>query len=703
MKSPFELLKYGEYDLLYDLIYTNKLINLDIRDEHSNYFIHYCIILNQYKILELILELLKKNIINIRLDILDNDGRTILYNCIKYNYSEIIRLLIQYNKETIGISILDLKDILGYTALHYSIIFNNIYSFKLLLENNADPYIFTNDKNNSFMLIINYKNYDMINYLIEQKYNFNFITEHGETILQYAIEHNKDKIINLFISSNILNTINLDNKTYNIGLTILHKSIIYNKAILFQKLLTHNANVNLPDNYGNTPLHYIISEKRISYLDHLLEYNINFNIANIYGNLPLHLLLNNMNLKINDKHFIKFIIHTDLNLLNNNNETCFMKLIKLQNILIKYKHIIITKPLNIYIRDNKINNTILNILIESYYNQLIQHTNILQKSWEKKCIDNIDYCKQKIKKTILHDKRSIPRFIDKDLQIDKGIYTKVCSYTGNTIDILFGLLLIYNTYKNILVSIIIEFPLTINKELESYYKQISLDYPYKLNFSNIEIVWSYQKLFFPSYFDNILHNKLKNSHYIVIPIGIETSMGAHANILLWDVLNKVIERFEPNGANYPFEFNYNPLLLDTLLIDKFKLFEPHITYITPSQFLPPIGFQLKEILESNKLKYIGDPDGFCGVWCIWWVYQRLLNINNKKFNVYNIANGLISIIAIQNKSYKLLIRNFSRKITLLRDNCLKKYNLDINDWIIGNFNNLILLKLEKYILTLFIK
>ena len=52
------------------------------------------------------------------------------------------------------------------------------------------------------------------------------------------------------------------------------------------------------------------------------------------------------------------------------------------------------------------------------------------------------------------------------------------------------------------------------------------------------------------------------SKYIIIPIGIEISIGSHANILFWDIEKKTLERFEPNGSNYPMNLNYNPSLLD---------------------------------------------------------------------------------------------------------------------------------------------
>jgi hypothetical protein len=106
----------------------------------------------------------------------------------------------------------------------------------------------------------------------------------------------------------------------------------------------------------------------------------------------------------------------------------------------------------------------------------------------------------------------------------------------------------------------------------------------------------------------------------------------------------------------------------------------------------------KSNLEQNKEK--NDPNGFCSVWCIWWIYERLLNLNLS--NINNIANNLITQIKLDNKSFKELIRNFSLNICNIRDKFLKKYNLDINLWLLGNYSEEILNNLEKDILKLYL-
>ena len=713
----FNLIKENKFEEIYDLIKNATLKNLNFQDKNYNYFIHYIINYNQIKLLNLIIELKLKNLINITIDILDVDGRSILYNCIKYNYIELINIFIKkYNNNIIGISILDIKDKLGFIGLHYSIIFNNYDAFKLLIENGSDPYILSYDGNNSFFLCLIYKRNDILDYLLKNLKNINFNNKSGENLLQLAVYYNNTIIIDKLLETSI----DLNNQTLDYGLTILHQSIILNNYDLFIKLLNKQININLPDFYGNTALHFIISNKKINYLkDIIVNKNIKYNISNINGELPLHILIDNYNnfIDIDINIINKILIETDLNMQNNNGETCLMKIIS-QNLLDKFKDILIIKPLNLFIEnnDNKtiiLNNKIINIAIESFYNQLKLNKNNLLINWEKWCSEddfkklkilyknhkNKNICKSKIKEVIINEKRSLPKLNIIPIYIEHGIYINSCLYTGMPIDILFGLILLHNTFKSKNLNIILDYPITINKDLELYYKKIGLYYPYILDFSNIEIIWCYQHIFYPSYFDEEIQKCIKNKvKFIIIPIGIETAIGAHANILFWNLAEKTIERFEPNGANYPIGLNYNPELLDNLLLNKFKLFDENIIYYPPYKFLPTIGFQLLESLETEKCKKIGDPNGFCGVWCIWWVYQRIININNQFYNITNIADELIKNIKFETLYFKNIIRNFSEKIYSLRDNALKKYNLDINDWIVGNYTQDILYNLEKDIL-----
>ena len=212
----FSLIKEQNFDKIYNIIKDKKILNLNIKDSNNNYLIQYIINFNKIEIIELLISM--KNIIKISLDILDIDGRSILYNCIKYNYDDLSIILLKYDNLNIGISIIDIKDRLGLTSLHYAIIFNNFEIFKYLLLNNADPYILTNNNNNAFHIIIKYKRYEMLLYLVDNNYHFNFVDNKSENLLQSLIDCD-DFIIQEKIYNKI---ININNQNIN-GLTILHQ------------------------------------------------------------------------------------------------------------------------------------------------------------------------------------------------------------------------------------------------------------------------------------------------------------------------------------------------------------------------------------------------------------------------------------------------------------------------------------------------
>ena len=537
--------------------------------------------------------------------------------------------------------------------------------------------------------------------------------------------------MNLNLSKSFLN---IQENEY--GITALMQSIIINNNNVVMKLIENGADYNISDFIGNTALHYCLYEKNFDVLQKLISYdNIEYNYSNSTGDIPLHLCFYNMNItNKNEKYnyedfFIKILKNSNCNHMNNVGLTPVHLLVEFEwwknsnvinvlesgdimlNIFIKNKDN--RTPLDMIESTNDKENFI-NIVVNSYYNYLLKMNkeNIVEK-WEKYCatddIDNLlkeinkrpgkeikHYCKEIIRKMIDENNRSIPKIDDMELTLDSGIYMKNCFYTGSTIDILFGLVYLHNLNKNI--GFILEYPLTENNNLLEYYKKLGTYYSYKLEFTNIEILWIYQKIIFPTNFDFILKSKLNND-YVVIPLGIDINNNSHANIILIDNSKKTIERFEPNGAKYPRGLNYNDELLDDILINKFKYLIPDYNYFRPKDYLPNVGFQLLESSENIKCKKISDPNGFCAVWCTWWIEMRLMNKSVKRDKL---ALELINIIKLRNINFKDMIRNYSQKITKLRDEILEKNNIMIDDWIIKNYDEEILNNIENDVINILI-
>ena len=656
-----ELIKNKNIKELISVIKKDKDINLNVTDSNYNYFIYYVILYNEEELLDLILTR------NIRLDILDTDGRNILYSPIKFSYNQLLIKLLEKDNQNIGLPIIDIKDKLGLTALHYSIIFNNHKAFKILLDK-SNILINNNQNLNAFHICIQYNRINFFIDILSNNPELFINTSNNENLLQYAILFDKYDFIPYILKKKI----NVNNQDITNGLCALHQIVIKNKIEIVKMLINYGANINIQDYYGNTAIHYSISEENVEILHLLLQYNPNLNLIDIDGNTPLHLYLRNSYL---EKEILQLLItKSDLNIQNNSGLTCLKMIIDLY-ILDNYIDLLNKKELNFFIQDNNgddmsdsLNDeNILNIAIDSYYNILKEKPDSLTLDWEILCAkemvdklkslnikdnESIKFFKDKIKQFILKEKRSLHLFTKYDLKLDNGIFVNTCFYTGIPLDILFGILYLNQTFSKDGFSLILDYPLTINLPLENYYQKLGQDYPFKLELSN----------------------------------------GSHANIIYINKKSKTIERFEPNGSHQPAGLNYNPEFLDNLLINKFNKYE--YKYFKPTDFLPSIGFQILENIEEGKCKRLGDPNGFCGVWCIWWVYHR---IKNNKLDNITLVQMLIKNIKLENKSFKNLIRNFSYYITELRDKTLKKFNIDINDWMVNSVEKSVIDTIEKEI------
>lgn len=693
----FNLIKENKFNKLILLIKNNKFKNLNIKDASNNYFISYIVLYNKYNILKI---LLSKPNINIRLDIIDNDGRNILYNCIKYNYVKLCELLITYDLYNIGINIINLQDKNGMTSLHYCILYNNETILKLLLNKNASLSIQNNDGDNVLFYSVIHKNFNILTLLLSYVPLLDYLNKYNMILLQVLLLVSNNDLVKEVIKK----TSNFNNKESIHGMTIIHQIAIYNDNNLFQLLQNyiHKIDINAIDTYGNTALHYLIIEKNIILLQKFIESfnDINFNIVNIDGNTCLHIIFiiytskHDIISNLNDSIFRYIMVNTNLNIQNNEGNTCLYYL-TMYNMITEYSDILIKKYLNIKIKNNNNNKIILsddllNIVVDYYYHTIkynkasIYWINICKNEDEINCRNNI--------RNQLLSSNNIPLESNYDVLLDLNIdNTKQLStnnslfYLGANIDILFGLILLKQSFIENRIGFLL---------IEPLYKQDCTD------FNNIQIEWNYQQLIFPTYYDKLIYIYKNKYKYIIIPIGINISQGFHSNILFWDTTYNTIERFEPFGNIYLSSYNYNQVSLDNKLEEYFKNIDSNITYIPPSKFLPDINFQLLEIYETNKYKKLYDPEGFCNAWCIWWVYQRLLNINNKEITLYAIAHNLIDSIKMHNYKFKNIIREFTTNIVILRDKCLTSYNLDINDWINYNYNFEIFKNIEIYILNI---
>lgn len=729
----FEYIKTQKWDLLEKIIRDNKDLDYNVKDNSNTYILEYVIIFNKVNIVKLLL-----SYENIRIDIIDDNNRSILYNIIKFGYIDILKLFIEKNKKIIGINIFELKDKLGNIALFYAINFNNIEMIKLIIKEMNTLYIKNNNGENCLHIAIKIQNIDIFKLILKHINNLNYKNDDGENCLHLMIKYKCYDIIKyVFDDVNVnLKDVNINDVDSKYNHSLLHKICLTLDIQLFELIKDKVDILNgyIQDKSGNIFFHYFIynitnlnTEQNTTII--LDIYNIlkkikfDYNMYNIDNETCCHLILKNKkhietisknyNIILND-----FITNTDINIQNNDGYSCFLLIVK-NNYWKDLFNIIINKKLDIFIY-TKDKLTCFNFITKDDYNYFIEmitksYINQLRKNpasvwldyWDNRCKVNVkmkelndferniliniknnedicyellykkiyDYSSLFIKDITKYNRfNSYPLKIQNILLIENYPVVGISTYTGSTLDVLSGLLYINRKYYNICQSSL-EL-VDINKSIVDYKNGIC-------NFIGFEIEWIDFQLHIPSTknitLQNILIKNITNNKYrfFIIPIGIQLYINnqyyAHANYLIFDYKLLTIERFEPYGTDAPNDMNYNPILLDNTLkniIDSYKL---NFNYISPCQYLNKIGFQLKEIYES-KNDYIGDPNGFCALWSLWWVEIRIKypDIPIKKM-VKMLNKELI------NKSYKEIIRNYSSYITNYRDKLLLKSDISIND------------------------
>jgi len=714
----FDIIKKHEWDNFIKTLNSFDEIDVNIRDENNNHLITYAVLFNRPDIVKTLIEK------GAKIDIQDVDERSLLYIPIKYDYFDILTLLLQTNKENIGISITDIKDKYYKIPIHYAINLKNIRAIKLLLEYGSNPNIPDINGYNSLHHAIYSRNPEICKLIIKYISDINSRCNTGETSLHMACNLQLLNIVQVLID----NKIDLDIQDFDHEFTSLHYAVTLNNRDITKLLLNNGANPNIQDIFGNTPIHYAINENSSESITILLtskstKSRINLNLWNIDGKIPLHIMLDHDYETIDENIFDIMIDKSNLSIQDNDGNTCLHFLINL-GIWKDYLNILKNKKLDILAQNkagirpidlvkNKDYETLINLTVESYLRRLKNANTEWSSEWEIMCSrefneedkkeleqyfnENINdnnnlqmICSKTIKnkilkilddikdgKRLLCTDRTYPLQKNKmciNLNTDKDI--SMCTFTGSTLDVLIGLIYLLKKHKSTCSTLESDF--AENKELCRFYRSLGIIMNTRCEFLNFEIVWVHQKLYLiEGFYDRVKKCIDNNKRFIIIPVGIELRAGSHANYLIYDVKENIVERFEPHGATVPLGLNYNPNLLDEILENRFKAINTNITYMRPSEFLPKVGFQLMDVYETKRKK-IGDPGGFCALWSVWYVDMRLTYSNIKNTDLVKM---LIKTIKLQNISVKNMIRNYAKNIIDMRDIILKKANMDVNDWL----------------------
>ena len=170
---------------------------------------------------------------------------------------------------------------------------------------------------------------------------------------------------------------------------------------------------------------------------------------------------------------------------------------------------------------------------------------------------------------------------------------------------------------------------------------------------------------------NVVVNNVRrenNYDYILLFLSLDLDNDLrHANIILYDIKNLTIERFEPYGSDI-IKSEIDELLEESLT------WNTGFKYLSPNDYLPKPGYQL--LANENDLLNlkIGDFGGFCLVWCIWYVEHR---IKNPTIDLKSLNKKTLEKLLQNDNSLSEFIRNYSNKLFEQKINIIKKIE-DIN-------------------------
>jgi hypothetical protein len=601
---------------------------------------------------------------------------------------------------------------------HYLIIFNNLnalklYEFPIFKENN--------DGYNGFFLAAKEDNINILYYLIKNYSNYIYNRNIDNELFTDYLEIDRfNDLIKKFPNLDWNKTLINDQLLW-----IILTNLNYNKLKEFIKIFIDKNNI-ITILFGIIKNNNLKTHEIIDMLDQYSDEEINFKNNNNTG-LLLHsfnnieifnyLLQRNIDTNyytiISTENPIRNAIRYDI--LNGNRE--FTKNLKfdkeIYNELDKYSENLAHTILNMRLsRNSQLNNLnkvdysldidLLKLCDTECWNQyninkitpihLVSQLdyNIYSKLFTDKNISINTFILPQINNKIwLNLFNKLPQFKVNIINIDTQI--DCTKFQSKFSDISIFMLYLSKKYKTLLIP-------KINSYLLNNLTYIN-SFPFSDNIINQEPIFpwiisinSETEYYIHPYLNNIINafSKANSKSFGIVFLGLSIDNLLHANLIIYDFKNKLIERFEPYGkcVNY---------FIDTILEEELT-WNTGFKYIKPSDYEPYAGFQtISDENNNNNLKP-GDFGGFCLAWCLWYLETKLINPNiPSKILIKKLINRLNE----QNISFSEYIRNYSDKINKVRIKYLEiigiKKNKISNIYLNDNNN----LKIINYLISKF--
>lgn len=207
---------------------------------------------------------------------LDESGYYPLYLSIYSNDITTVNLLITNGADV------NLKNKYGETALHHASYRGSLDMVRLLYENGAEQ-SYMNDGRDSVIEAIDGKNLEILKFLHEKGYNFDYLDNDGlSPLLSVIFGDNNEDILKFLIEIGVdLNLRHNDNST------VLYNDIYQNDGLYLELLLKGGADPNISPDNNFSLLHASTVNKLLNEVKLLIKYGANPSLVDDKGKTPL--------------------------------------------------------------------------------------------------------------------------------------------------------------------------------------------------------------------------------------------------------------------------------------------------------------------------------------------------------------------------------------------------------------------------------
>lgn len=586
---------------------------------------------------------------------------------------------------------------------HYLIIFDKLDILKM----EKFPVYKENDEGlNGFFLAAKYENMEILLYLIqtypEYIYNTN---EYNNTFIDFLSNENILKLIHLNLEWERL----LNNKIYELHMNLNYNELkllfsYYKQTNMYLGYLINNTklntkqiiefllmfknDINIRDEEDKTIIFECIFKKDIELVKFCIENNVIidyytiFNTINPLKTAILHrfnegykLIWNKIkpNFKYNTtnrrlENILHFILYNYIDLIDKKDQTIIdiilnstedawhqydiNKMYPLQIIteleFDKYNYLLKNKSVNLDLKPISLR-TILNANDEPNAYNWLTYLNKLKK-YE----------------------------INNDVILNNYNFNECNTFSAQFKDMAFYIEYIKNKFNNLYIPDINSYSInkmddiTITWPDNAFYEKL---FPWIICYIDQDNYWIHEQL------NNLINAQKKKNKYRFVFCFLSLKLpndGLHANILIYDLKNMTLERFDPYGNTVSFDSKIDDILEEELT------WNTGFEYLKPSDYMPVAGYQTisDELNELNQKN--GDFGGYCLAWSIFYLEHRIIN---EKLKPQELFNKIMHKLTLNKYTFNQYIRNYANYINFYRLNKLKKLGIKKENVTNINFNN----------------